>query len=547
MPTATRLPRSIQKSYQKAPQPSRLCTKSLRHFTTAHVSRDNEAPARKDDDNADKEQGAMSRRLSQMSEDSLSGSGAKKAVEEAGFDEELKKQLEERIAAANFRNDYASAFATVDLPSSAGRGTRENAAAQPWSGQESIGDASLRMLNDAHKPMRGTPKIPVPRGPPLKIDTGRPSRKPSSGARLANARDRTSKYAELKDADLSEKEKAEYKAQMKARFQPSARAIPDTIAGLANLANQRIEDAIARGQFKNLPRGKKLERDYNASSPFLDTTEYFMNKIIKKQEIVPPWIEKQQEVVSTATRFRSQLRYAWKRHACRMIASAGGSVEAQIQRAREYAAAEARENPVKRKEEKLNAVDDAGQVSQITLAGELKATPDTPTSTETHIEVKETSVGNPVTPTDITEITIDQSAPQPTSSTPPLAFRQPFRDPNWESIERSYHELTIANLNSLTRSYNLMAPQLAQKPYFNLQRELNACFAEVAPQLPDEIRERSIRPHVKVEVLTHKEGSVLEKTFRLQKTRVFDENLEVKGYGFRQFWKDLWRKEGKEA
>lgn len=485
----------------------------------------------------------MSRRLSQMSEDSLSGSGAKKAVEEAGFNEDLRKQLEDRIAAANFRNDHASAFATVNLTSSAGRGTKDIAAAQPWSGQESIADASLRMLNDAHKPMRGTPKIPAPRGPPPKIDTGRPSRKTSSGTRLANARDRTSKYTEFKDADLSEREKAEYKAQMKARFRPSARAIPDTIAGLANLANQRIEDAIARGQFKNLPRGKKLERDHNASSPFLDTTEYFLNKIIKKQEIVPPWIEKQQEVVSTATRFRSQLRYAWRRHACRMIASAGGSVEAQIQRAREYAAAESRENPVRRKEERLNAVDEAGHISQITLAGKLQATPDASPATETHIDVKETSADNPTTPTDVTEITIDQTSPHATPSPPPLAYRQPFRDPNWESIERSYHDLTITNLNSLTRSYNLMAPQLAQKPYFNLQRELNACYAEVAPQLADEIRERSMRPHVKIEVIAHKEGSVLEKTFKLQKTRVFDENLQVKGYGFRQFWKDLWRKE----
>ncbi|QDS74957.1 hypothetical protein FKW77_004767 [Venturia effusa] len=548
MLTAIRLPRSITKSCRRAPplpllhSGSRLSSRSLRHLTTTHINRDNDAPARTDGYGSKKEQGAMSRRLSQMSEDSLSGSGAKKAVEEAGFDEHLKKQLEERIAAANFRNDHASAFATVDLPSSAGRGTRDIAAAQPWSGQESIGDASLRMLNDAHKPMRGTPKIPAPRGPPMKIDTGRPSRKPSSGARLANARDRTSRYAELKDADMSEKEKAEYKAQMKARFQPGARAIPDTIAGLANLANQRIEDAIARGQFKNLPRGKKLERDYNASSPFLDTTEYFMNKIIKKQEIVPPWIEKQQEVMSTATRFRSQLRFAWKRHACRMIASAGGSVEAQVQRAREYAAAEARENPVKRKEKKLNALDDAGHVSQITLAGDMKSTPE-PALTETHIEVKETSVDNLAVPTEITQISIDQTSIPSPMTQPPSTFRQPFRDPNWESIERSYHELTIANLNSLTRSYNLMAPQLAQKPYYNLERELNACYAEVAPLLPDEIRERFIRPHVKVEVIAHKEGSVLEKTFRLQKTRVYDENLEVKGYGFRQFWKDLWRKE----
>jgi hypothetical protein len=523
-----------------------LCPRGYRHFTTSQVNHDNEASARKDDIKEEKEQGAMSRRLSQMSEESLSGSGAKNAIEEAGFNEDLKKQLEERIAAANFRNDYSSAFAQVNLPSSAGRGTRDIAAAQPWSGQESIADASLRMLSDAHKPMRGTPKIPVPRGPPLKVDTGRPSKRQSSGTRLANARDRTSIYTSMKSDDLSEREKAEYKAQMKARFQPTARAIPDTIAGLANLANQRIEDAIARGQFKNLPRGQKLERDYNASSPFLDTTEYFMNKIIKKQEIVPPWIEKQQEVVSTATRFRGRLRNDWKRHACRMIASAGGSVEAQIQRAREYAAAEARENPTKRREEKLNAVDDEGHVSQITLAGELKAMPEVEPSMSTRIEIKENSIENTTAPTEITGIKIEQSSTQTNASPPPLAFRQPFRDPVWEANERSYHELTIANLNSLTRSYNLMAPQLAQKPYFNLQRELNACYAEIAPLLADEIRERATRPKVKIEVFGHKPASVLEKTFALQKTRVYDEKLKVKGYGFKQFWKDLWRKEDKE-
>jgi hypothetical protein len=534
MPTANKLARALPSSCLQAPRFSTVhfsrplsYSHALRHFTTTQVNRDNEASTRKDEIKEEKEQGAMSRRLSQMSEDSLSGSGAKKAIEEAGFDEDLKKQLEERIAAANFRNDYASAFAQVDLPSSVGKGTRDIAAAQPWSGQESIGDASLRMLTDAHKPMRGTPKIPVPRGPPLKVDTGRPSKKPSSGARLANARDRTSIYTTMmNDSDLSDKEKAAYKAEMKARFQPAARAIPDTISGLANLANQRIEDAIARGQFKNLPRGKKLERDYNASSPFLDTTEYFMNKIIKKQEIVPPWIEKQQEVVSTATRFRGRLRYDWKRHACRMIASSGGSVEAQIQRAREYAVAEARENPTKRREEKINAVDDAGHVSQITLAGELKATPEASPSTETRIEIRESSAANTAAPTDITEITIEQPSTQTNISTSPLVLRQPFRDAVWEANERSYHELTIANMNSLTRSYNLMAPQLAQKPYFNLQRELNACYAEIAPLLADEIRERATKPRVKIEVISHKPGSVLEKTFALQKTRVYDENLK---------------------
>lgn len=76
-----------------------------------------------------------------------------------------------------------------------------------------------------------------------------------------------------------------------------------------------------------------MERDYNANSPFLDTTEYFMNKIIQKQEIVPPWIEKQQELVKSATVFRSRIRKDWKRHAARVIASKGGGLQEQVRRA----------------------------------------------------------------------------------------------------------------------------------------------------------------------------------------------------------------------
>src|SRR5215469_5569590 len=70
---------------------------------------------------------AMSRRLSQMSEEMLETGGRRafKAVKEAGFDETLRKQLEERIADASFRSENAAAIAQTQLPSSAGKGTRD--------------------------------------------------------------------------------------------------------------------------------------------------------------------------------------------------------------------------------------------------------------------------------------------------------------------------------------------------------------------------------------------------------------------------------------
>jgi hypothetical protein len=495
----------------------------------------------------------MSRRLEEMASDNLEtgGRSARKAVEEAGFSEELKARLQEKITSAGFKSDNTSAFAQVEMPTSAGRQARDLAGAQPWMGSESAIDTSARMLQDAHKPLRfkGSGKGVGIRSPG-KVDTGRASSTPKTGARLANARDKTSFYETMKDQNMSEEERAKYRQELKDRFSSSARIAPASIQGLTSLANERIEDAIARGQFRNLPRGQKLERDHNASNPFLDTTEYFMNKMIQRQDIVPPWIEKQQELVATSTRFRGQLRASWRRHVSRSIASRGGSLEDQMRFARALALAESIHNPQGKKVEKINAVSEDGQVSQITLAGELK-----PTSTddlvpvENEIEILEQILnddGSLKAPDQRVKITTDVPGAEPS---PEIANAKeevspdmpPFRDPEWEKTERSYHTTAINELNNINRSYNLMAPAIAQKPYFNLDRELKACFAEVAPQVADAIKEKALSPKVKsIELVGHRPGSVLDKFSTSTAVNVYDETKPQ--YGFKQFWSDLFTK-----
>jgi len=513
----------------------------------------------------------MSRRLVGLSDQALEegGRGAQKAVEEAGFDEELKQRLLNRIADASFKSDNAGAFAQVNLPSSAGRGTRDIAGAAAWTGTEPLEDATLRMLNDsAPKPIRVPFKAPTPRGIPIEVKTGQ--RKTQSGNRLANARDRVSSYAYLKDPNLDEEERKKFQQELKDRFSSGAsRNMPATLRGLQSLANERIENAIARGQFKNLEgRGKKIERDYNMSSPFLDTTEYFMNKIIQRQDIVPPWIEKQQEVVSTATKFRGRLRNDWKRYAARMIASQGGSVESQIRKAEHYAQAEAIVNPTKKKVESINTVAQKGEISQITLASKpvspaSEKTEDVQekiTITESAPVAVEASASSPFPPAagtstlappadDTNQIEVSISAapsedtPEDTSSNPYIqsGYVKPFRDATWEANEAAYHKLAIESLNSLTRSYNLMAPKIAQKPYFFLDRELLACYAEVAPQLAGEIAERAKAPPLKarIEVVRHRPGGIMEK-FGGEHAHVYDEQRAQ--YGFKEMWRDLFAK-----
>lgn len=274
-------------------------------------------------------------------------------------------------------------------------------------------------------------------------------------------------------------------------------------------------------------------RDTRADNPFLDTTEYFMNKMIQRQDIVPPWIEKQQELVRAANVFRARLRNDWKRHAARTIASRGGSLQDQMRTAELYAASERVHNPKRREVEQIsvptNMTDDPVMLNIIQEAPGTASEPAIKISSESN--EADITVSNPDTAQ-------PQSPPLAASDASPLP--PPFRIPTWEAAELSYLTLAISNLNNLTRSYNLMAPDLAKKPYFSLDRELKSCYADIAPQLAQAIKERAARPSKElVEKIGHRPGSILEKIGGADTARIYDNRKPL--YGFREFWNDLFK------
>ncbi len=256
-----------------------------------------------------------------------------------------------------------------------------------------------------------------------------------------------------------------------------------------------------------------------------------MNKMIQRQDIVPPWIEKQQELIKAANVFRARLRNDWKRHAVRTIASQGGSLQAQMQLADRYAEVERIHNPKRRAAE---------QISIPTIATNdpvtVKITQEAPNHT-----------GNPTIHVSLetkdSELTIAEGTTNtlpPQTEPPRTLLPAPFRIPTWEAAEASYLNLAITNLNSITRSYNLMAPELAKKPYFSLERELKSCYADVAPQLAGEIKERATRPVKElVKKIGHTPGGVFER-FVSDKASIYDSKRP--NYGWKEFWNDLWEK-----
>ncbi|UNI19762.1 hypothetical protein JDV02_005921 [Purpureocillium takamizusanense] len=462
--------------------------------------------------------GPMARRLAEATEEALltGGAAGRRAVEEAGFSEELKERLLDKVADAKFRKQYSGAFAEAGLGATAGagEGVKHIAAAQPWTGTESTEDAVLRMLDDARKPLK-----PQDRGkyqpPPVDMRLKRgPVQSP--GQRAASARDRASVYAGLGmkgSKGLSDEEREEMKREFKERFQPGARSMPVSPSGLAALANERIENAISRGQFKDLPRGKSMERDPRADNPFIDTTEYIMNRMIQRQDIVPPWIEKQQELSKAARVFRERLRNDWKRHAARMIASHGGSLEHQMKRAQDHAAAEQLHNPRQRGAEQL-------------------AVPSNSTDHPVMAKLRERA---PVIGEEPQAAEVQALRDEPL---PP-----PFRDSDWERAEAGYMKLSIENLNSIARSYNLMAPDLAKKPYFSLQRELAACYADVAPLLAEEIKQRAVgrSTPATTRMASTGGGGLMGQLAGKDAVKVHLE-ADEKAYGLKEWWQDFWRK-----
>lgn len=82
------------------------------------ASKPNEDDKPRETRNEPEEEGAMTRRLSEMTEQAIleGGRSTRKNLSHAGFSEDLKKELEERVAAAAFKSDHAAAHSIANMP-----------------------------------------------------------------------------------------------------------------------------------------------------------------------------------------------------------------------------------------------------------------------------------------------------------------------------------------------------------------------------------------------------------------------------------------------
>ena len=81
-----------------------------------------------------------------------------------------------------------------------------------------------------------------------------------------------------------------------------------------------------------------------------------------------------------------------------------------------------------------------------------------------------------------------------TTATPPLPldrltvdYIMNMRDPEWEERERSYHETALADVNSLVRKYNAMAPYIARRTLYMRNVELERLYKQSAKEIHEKL------------------------------------------------------------
>ncbi|RHZ48849.1 hypothetical protein Glove_541g36 [Diversispora epigaea] len=208
----------------------------------------------------------------------------------------------------------------------------------PWTGDEDIKTTVLRMLVDKYPPLKvkresikynNAPAPPPSFSSSIKISsntyvTDDQSKQNNSNlrkekmdkiriknqSRIMNAKDAAIDYFISKQ--LPEKSEAN---DDNLDHHKSEQTLPRNIATWDSLVERRIQDAIAAGEFNNLSyHGKPLPIDPNENNPYLDRTEFFMNRLVQRQGAAPAWIEYQKEVDNEIFTYRKRMQENWLRY-----------------------------------------------------------------------------------------------------------------------------------------------------------------------------------------------------------------------------------------
>lgn len=220
-------------------------------------------------------------------------------------DEELNR-IYDQLPQKSFERKFNTEIQYSQLGEHINKHAKETALSKPWRGEESISDASLRMLTDSMK-ARSSKQSASNLGFTLSSKQGKAlenvSRsKYSTKDRLEAVQDSIINYRLDKNSSVEQKEASQFRALYAEKFTPIG-----SFEKLRSVADMRIEESMKRGDFDSLQRLRGSAAKVAPPRPQIDRTEHHLNDILIRQKIVPPWIEKQSSVNRDVCEFRKTL------------------------------------------------------------------------------------------------------------------------------------------------------------------------------------------------------------------------------------------------
>lgn len=214
-------------------------------------------------------------------------------------------------------------FAPYDDEEEVNRKKEQLSDDKPWDGEESVKDAVLRMIVDKYRaPLRveGAARRNLPQPQPYPPHIMQQFAQDKSPGKKQAERERKNKAMKqnrlmnAKDAALDYSLGKKYPTTNEEGDSNVSRKEFISINDIGLLCEEKIREAKAKGEFDNLPgSGKPLQEDYFKNNPYLDQTEYLLNRIVQRNGAAPPWVIMQQEVDTELNSFKLQLSLVCKR------------------------------------------------------------------------------------------------------------------------------------------------------------------------------------------------------------------------------------------
>ncbi|QLG71050.1 hypothetical protein HG535_0B00880 [Zygotorulaspora mrakii] len=221
--------------------------------------------------------------------------------------EEGLKDLYRQLPQKTFRKDFGKELHYVTTGTSMNRQAKDIALSRAWKGQEHLEDATLRMLVDSTGKSKSGVSIYGKNLAFIDPNEARKDSQPLTASRklkkkLEDAQDNLQKYRLDKEKEIDEREQSEFRALYTEKFTPIG-----SFEKIRSIADQRVEESRRKGGFDSLEelRGKPLALP--RLNQHIDRTEYYLNNMLARQKIVPPWIEAQSRVNRETNELRREM------------------------------------------------------------------------------------------------------------------------------------------------------------------------------------------------------------------------------------------------